>query len=132
MSRVEILRVWETARRDVAEDRQCWTAEGAGVNYSITGWLSLELFKQLLARRGLGLITGCKSYGHDPFLPHLLPQVSQPFWGNIHTRGCGLGVRRGGGGRFRMDIKKKRKKRRLRPGRDTRTQRGEEEQTRGK
>lgn len=81
----------------VAEDRHCWTAEGAGVNYSITGWLSLELFKQVLARRGLGLITGCKSYGHDPFLDRLLLRVSQPFWGIFICEGWG--ARRWGGGR---------------------------------
>lgn len=29
----------------VAEDWSCWAGEGAEVNYSITGWLSQELFK---------------------------------------------------------------------------------------
>lgn len=73
---------------------RCWTAEGAGVNYSITGWLSLELFKQAPASRGLGLITGCKSYAHDPFLdPALLSRAPLAVLGNIHMRG---GWREGG------------------------------------
>lgn len=44
----------------VVEDWSCWAEEGAGVNYSITGWLSQELFKQTPASRGLGLITTAK------------------------------------------------------------------------
>lgn len=43
-----------------------WALEGAGVNYSITGWLSQELFKQTLVSRGLGLITRAKVNAHDP------------------------------------------------------------------
>lgn len=44
----------------VVEAWSCWAEEGAGVNYSITGWLSQELFKQAPASRGLGLITPAK------------------------------------------------------------------------
>lgn len=44
----------------------CWALEGAGVNYSITGWLSQELFKQTPVSRGLGLITPAKVNAHDP------------------------------------------------------------------
>lgn len=64
----------------VVEDWSCWAEEGAGVNYSITGWLSQELFKQAPASRGLGLITPAKVT--PTTLPHsLLLRVCQAFWG---------------------------------------------------
>lgn len=64
----------------VEEDRSCWAEEGAGVNYSITGWLSQELFKQAPVSRGLGLITPAKVTLTT--LPHrLLLRVCQAFWG---------------------------------------------------
>lgn len=44
----------------IEEDSSCWAGEGAEVNYSITRWLSQELFKQAKASRGLGLITPAK------------------------------------------------------------------------
>lgn len=61
------------------EDQSCWAEEGAGVNYSITWWLSQELFKQAPASRGLGLITPAKVT--PTTLPHcLLLWVCQAFW----------------------------------------------------
>lgn len=52
------------------EERSCWAEEGAGVNYSITGWLSQELFKQAPVSGGLGLITPAKVT--PTTLPHCL------------------------------------------------------------
>lgn len=64
----------------IAEDWSCWAEEGAGVNYSITWWLSQELFKQAPASRGLGLITPAKVT--PTTLPHsLLLRVCQAFKG---------------------------------------------------
>lgn len=75
------------------EDRSCWTEEGAGVNYSITGWLSQELFKQAPASRGLGLITPAKVT--PTTLPHhLLLRVCQAFWGIFIWREEGGGYRK--------------------------------------
>lgn len=64
----------------IAEKWSCWAEEGAGVNYSITGWLSQELFKQAPANRGLGLITPAKVT--PTTLPNCLSLwVCQAFWG---------------------------------------------------
>lgn len=73
------------------EDQSCWAEEGAGVNYSITGWLSQELFKQAPVSRGLGLITPAKVT--PTTLPHcFLLRACQPFWGIfIWRRGRDIG-----------------------------------------
>lgn len=64
----------------VTEDWSRQAGEGAEVNYSITGWLSQELFKQAPASRGLGLITPAKVT--PTTLPNrLLLWVCQAFWG---------------------------------------------------
>lgn len=64
----------------IVEDQNCRAEEGAGVNYSITGWLSQELFKQAPVSRGLGLITPAKVT--PTTLPHrLLLRACQAFWG---------------------------------------------------
>lgn len=51
---------WNMRGVYVVEDWSFWAKEGGRVNYSITGWLSQELFKQAPVSRGLGLITPAK------------------------------------------------------------------------
>lgn len=64
----------------VVEDQSFWAEEGSGVNYSITGWLSQELFKQAPVSKGLGLITPAKVTLTT--LPHnRLLWVCLLFWG---------------------------------------------------
>lgn len=54
---------------------QCrWAREGTEVNYSITGWLRQELFKQGPVSRGLGLITPAKA------MPRTLPPALRCLW----------------------------------------------------
>lgn len=69
----------------VVEHQSCWAEEGAGVNYSITGWLSQELFKQAPVSRGLGLITPAKAT--PTTLPHrLFLRVCRAFRGIFTLR----------------------------------------------
>lgn len=75
------------------EDRSCWAEEGAGVNYSITGWLSQELFKQAPVSRGLGLITPAKVTPTTLSPPPLTAGLSG-ILGNIHIEGGGVGYRK--------------------------------------
>lgn len=60
-----------------------WAEEGGRVNYSITGWLRQELFKQAPVSRGLGLITPAKVA--PTTLPHHL--LRQVYLWNIHKKG---------------------------------------------
>lgn len=68
------------------EEQSCWAKEGGRVNYSITGWLRQELFKQAPVSRGLGLITPAKVA--PTTLPHHL--LLQVYLQNIHKEwgGC--------------------------------------------
>lgn len=64
---------------------QCrWAGEGAEVNYSITGWLRQELFKQDRVSRGLVLITPAKAMPRTLFpRPRNASGLDVPE--NIHT-----------------------------------------------
>lgn len=54
---------------------QCrWAGEGTEVNYSITGWLRQELFKQDPVSGGLVLITPAKA------MPRTLPPAPHCLW----------------------------------------------------
>lgn len=66
----------------IAEVWRCWAGEGTEVNYSVTGRLSQELFKQAPASRGLGLITPAKVT--PTTLPTHLLLCLPGILGNIH------------------------------------------------
>lgn len=87
--------------------------EGAEVNYSITVWLSQELFKQTPVSRGLVLITPARVIAHDPS-PLPLTVGLSGILGNIHMVG---------GGRTH------RKKKEIRTKQSGKDRGGEEEQT---
>lgn len=93
----------------VAEDQHCWTAEGAGVNYSITGWLSLSClnrscpegdYASLLAAK-VTATTPSSTMSYCEFLSH----------SGEYSYICeGWGVRRGGGKGVGLEWISKRKK----------------------
>lgn len=67
-----------------AEGQYWWTAEGARVNYSITKWLNMELFKQVMSSRELGLITVCKNLQSWPVIWPSLTASILAILANIH------------------------------------------------
>lgn len=67
--------------------------EGAEVNYSITVWLSQELFKQTPVSRGLVLITPARVNAHDPS-PLPLTMGLSGILGKIHIVGGGQTYRK--------------------------------------